>query len=117
VSCPRCGRPGLPPEQVRFRKTASRPIVRQSSIGDNPSLSIDGSLKQPAPLIRSTRDGKKKSQASSAPRLIVSSGLLASAFLLLVAYLDRSRQSMLVFGTLTIVFFLILVRMRLSGRD
>ena len=54
---------------------------------------------------------------SNAPRLIVSTGLFASAFLLLNAYLDRSRQSIALFGTLTVVFLVILLRIRMSGRE
>jgi hypothetical protein len=49
--------------------------------------------------------------------LIVSTGLFASAFLLLNAYLDRSRQSIALFGTLTVVFLVILLRIRMSGRE
>ena len=50
---------------------------------------------------------------SSASRLIVTTGLVISAFLLLMAYLDRSTSSSTsaIFGTLTALFFLLLLRM------
>jgi hypothetical protein len=43
--------------------------------------------------------------------LIVTTGLVVSAFLLLIAYLDRSPPNRVIFGTLTVVFFLLLLRM------
>jgi hypothetical protein len=49
--------------------------------------------------------------------VIVSTGLFASAFLLLIAYLDRNTQSVALFGTLSLVFLAILIRQRLVGRD
>jgi hypothetical protein len=48
---------------------------------------------------------------SSASRLIVSTGLIVSLFLLLVGYLDRSSQSSAIFGFLTVIFFLVLLRL------
>jgi hypothetical protein len=53
----------------------------------------------------------RRAPASSASRLIVSTGLIVSLFLLLVAYLDRSSQSSAIFGFLTILFFLLLLRL------
>jgi len=50
------------------------------------------------------------SNSSSASRLIVSTGLFVSALLLLVAYLDRSSHSLAIFGTLTVIFFILLLR-------
>ena len=44
-------------------------------------------------------------------RLIVSTGLFVSAILLLVAYLDRSSHSLAIFGTLTVIFLILLMRM------
>jgi hypothetical protein len=43
--------------------------------------------------------------------VIVSTGLIVSMFLLLVAYLDRSSQSSAIFGFLTVLFFLLLLRL------
>jgi hypothetical protein len=55
--------------------------------------------------------GKPRTSASSASRLIVTTGLIVSAFLLLIAYLDRSSYNSAIFGCLTVVFFLLLLRM------
>jgi hypothetical protein len=52
----------------------------------------------------------RRANSSSASRLIVSTGLFVSAFLLLVAYLDRSSHSLAIFGTLTVIFFILLLR-------
>ena len=52
-----------------------------------------------------------RSSPSSASRVIVSTGLMVSIFLLLVAYLDRSSQSSAIFGFLTVIFFLLLLRL------
>jgi hypothetical protein len=117
VSCPQCGLPGLPPAQVRSPKASRRPVARQSSLFEGAARKADGMLGEPAPPAGSPSSRKGQSQTSSAPLLIVSSGLFVSAFLLLVAYLDRSTQNMSLFGTLTIVFLVVLVRMRMSRQD
>ena len=51
------------------------------------------------------------SSSSSPTRLIVSTGLFVSAFLFLVAYIDRSSHSLAIFGTLTVIFLILLSRM------
>jgi hypothetical protein len=43
--------------------------------------------------------------------VIVSTGLVVSLFLLLVGYLDRSSQNSAIFGFLTVLFFLLLLRL------
>jgi len=43
--------------------------------------------------------------------LIAGTGLVVSAFLLLVAWLDRSLYSSVVFGTLTAIFLVALLRL------
>jgi len=53
----------------------------------------------------------RPSTSSSATRLIVSTGLFVSAILLLVAYLDRSSHSLAIFGTLTVIFLILFLRM------
>ncbi len=53
----------------------------------------------------------RQSTSSSATRLIVSTGLFVSAILLLVAYLDRSSHRLAIFGTLTVIFLILLMRM------
>jgi len=49
-----------------------------------------------------------QSSSPSASRLIISTGLFVSAFLLFMAWLDRSSHNLAIFGTLTVVFFLLL---------
>jgi hypothetical protein len=115
VRCPQCNRPGLPPERVRVVEFARRPGPPLPRPGQEPSRKIDGLLSEPAPLVRPAGLTPRSSPGSSAPRLIVSTGLFVSAFLLLNAYLDRSVQRISLFGTLTFVFLAILVRMRMAG--
>lgn len=59
---------------------------------------------------------RRWSLASSAPGLIASTGLFVLAFLMLVAYLDRSSHNLAIFGILTVIFLLVLVRLRTSSR-
>jgi hypothetical protein len=51
----------------------------------------------------------------SSSRLIVITGLIVSAFLLLINFLDRSTPNSAIFGCLTVVFFLLLLRTRGSS--
>jgi hypothetical protein len=85
--------------------------------GPQPSEKVNDLLSEPVSLVGGASAVSPPAPRSSAPRLIVSTGLFVSAFLLLNAYLDRSTQSMALFGTLTVVFLVILLRIRLSGRQ
>jgi hypothetical protein len=92
------------------------PEVRRAVKGppagsDETSRGVGGRLKGPAPVIEPLSPGPRRSAPSSATRLIVSTGLIVSLFLLLVAYLDRSSQSSAIFGFLTVLFFLLLLRL------
>jgi hypothetical protein len=65
----------------------------------------------PPPTLVSPTSFAPRQPPSSASRVIVSTGLIVSIFLLLVAYLDRSSQSSAIFGFLTVLFFLLLLRL------
>jgi hypothetical protein len=58
--------------------------------------------------------GYRPSLSASPFRPIVSTGFFVSAFLLLVAYLDRSPHGMRTFGSLTVIFFILFLRMARS---
>jgi len=111
VLCPECDRPGLPPERAVPRTASRKRMEKASPITPelSPYLSKAGGATA-TPFAPSVPLGSRSSP-SSASRVIVSTGLIVSIFLLLVAYLDRSSQSSAIFGFLTVLFFLLLLRL------
>jgi hypothetical protein len=112
VRCPKCGRPGLPPTAILLDRR-SRP-ARLDRV-NRPDKSVK-TLDPPTVLARASLPPLQRmapTPISSASRLIVTTGLVISAFLLLMAYLDRNTPSSAsaIFGCLTVVFFLLLLRM------
>lgn len=110
--CPDCGRPCLPPERLSLLQSRRQSVARQPQIPHDPVPEHAGSRKEPALMVKSWVPRAGQVTSSSALRLIIPTGLFVSAFLLLVAYLDRSSHSMAIFGTLTVVFFMLLLRIR-----
>ena len=118
VSCPSCGGAGLPPERVRIRTRERR---RHESSGQLPpeAKAIErnhGLSHEPTAWVPASPPRQPSSPASSAPRLIASTGLFVSAFLMLVAYLDRSTHNLAIFGCLTVISLLALLRIRSRSR-
>ena len=111
VRCPECGRPGLPPERLAAHAAPKRRAEPRSPINrqDATSLEEPGAMTTPSKVLSPPL--APRSSPSSASRVIVSTGLIVSIFLLLVAYLDRSSQSSAIFGFLTVIFFLLLLRL------
>ena len=109
--CPECGRAGLPPEAAVRRPAPGRRV--ETSPPAHPAASPDpgDSKASPAPLFAPSASFAPRPSPSNASRVIVSTGLVVSLFLLLVAYLDRSSQSSAIFGFLTVLFFLLLLRL------
>jgi len=66
-----------------------------------------GSLKEPAGIVKLSVPPARQLSASL---VIISTGLFVSAFLLLVAYLDHSSHSLAIFGSLTVIFFILFLR-------
>lgn len=110
ILCPECHRPGLPPpraiQRLRRRVEQKDPHLPY----DRPSPSA-GDPRREALTSRGPSLSPGRLSQSSTSRLIVLTGLVISLFLLLVAYLDRSSQSSAIFGFLTIVFFLLMLRL------
>ena len=50
-------------------------------------------------------------------RLIFLAGLVMSLFLLLIGYLDQNQRATAIFGSLAIIFFLLLLRMPTRRRN
>src|SRR5208337_1986402 len=111
VLCPDCGLPCLPPERLTLPHSRKRSVARQPQVPQDLVPEQTGSLKEPAPMVKLSVPRARQSTSSSATRLIVSTGLLVSAILLRVAYLDRSSHSLAIFGTLTVIFLILLLRM------
>jgi len=111
VLCPDCGLPCLPPERLTPPHSRKRSVARQPQVPQDLAPEQTRSLKEPAPMVKPSAPRARQSTSSSATRLIVSTGLFVSAVLLLVAYLDRSFHSLAIFGTLTVIFLILLLRM------
>jgi hypothetical protein len=111
VLCPECGRAGLPPEAaVRYPAFGHR-VEGSSPTHLTGSPNSQNSAVSPAPVPVPSATLAPRPAPSNASRVIASTGLIVSLFLLLVAYLDRSSQSSAIFGFLTVVFFLLLLRL------
>jgi hypothetical protein len=108
--CPSCGTPALPPEILlghpstrrRVREIAGEDILIIEA-DDGASPGVNGP--DPATLI-----GPPTSPVLGALRLVFVTGLVISLFLLLIAYLDENTAITSVAGSLSLVFFLLLLR-------
>jgi hypothetical protein len=105
LRCPNCGTPSLPPEIL-----LGHPQTRRQ-IGNSPET---GALEAIAEAELAPALDRVRIPATSSPtsplRLIFLTGLTLSLFLLLVAYIDQKKQTTAIFGFLSIVFFLLLLR-------
>jgi hypothetical protein len=110
--CPSCGFPSLPPE-VLF----GHPTTRRRVQGDGESVETTAAVaaEDPVESDRSPIVEPSPSTAISALRLVFITGLVISLFLLLIFYLDQRHELTGVFGTLAIIFFLLVLRG--SGRS
>ncbi len=106
LRCPACGLPSLPPEVVFGHPTTRRRVqghdeaVEAMADAAEEPIASDGS-----PIIETA-----PSTAVSALRLGFITGLVVSLFLLLIFYLDQQQQYTGIFGTLAIIFFLLVLR-------
>jgi hypothetical protein len=110
LRCPSCGMPSLPPEILLGHPTTRR---RVRDFGGDDVLIIeadDGVPPRAAPPDPATLIGPPTSPAISALRLVFLTGLVISLFLLLIAYLDENTQISSIAGSLSIIFFLLLLR-------
>jgi hypothetical protein len=109
--CPRCGLPSLPPEPLQRSPRKRRRPAKQKAVGAVSAAPGPSRPEKTATVTAPRAPGADRAASSSASRLIVSTGLVVSLCLLLVGYLDRSSQNSAIFGFLTIVFFLLLLRL------
>jgi hypothetical protein len=111
LRCPICGTPALPPEILLGHPTTRR-RVRETGEGDAATAAIDAdappdaSAPDPSALV-----GSPASTLVSALRMIFLTGLVMSLFLLLIAYLDQNQRATGIFGSLSVIFLVLLLRM------
>ncbi|MGO9599500.1 MAG: hypothetical protein ACLP7Q_16045 [Isosphaeraceae bacterium] len=123
VRCPRCGQPGLPPKGLQHALVSKHTIgsvdrAASGTEGRSPVAIASAPViapgagsrpEEPSWTPRPAGDGLRSRSSSSAWLLIAGTGLVVSAFLLLVAWLDRSLYSSVVFGSLTAIFLVALL--------
>ena len=116
LRCPGCGTPSLPPEILLGHPTTRRRVVQRGGedaevlvIGDD-EAQIDPAADRP-PLIEAP-----PSPLLSVLSMVFLTGLVMSLFILLIAYLDENQTLTAVFGFLSFVFFILLLRVPSRAR-
>jgi hypothetical protein len=105
--CPTCGLASLPPEPTGLR-SAPKPRARSKGsddilvIADPPETLADAEPAAPVFAGRPSHVGPA--------RLVFRTGLLVSLGLMLIFYLDHNTLNAAIFGCLSVVFFLLLLR-------
>jgi hypothetical protein len=106
--CPACGLPSLPPEML-FGHPSTRRLV--SGHDEGPAILNEISLPEDSvALDRSRLLAASPSRGLGAFRVVVAVLLVVSLFLLLLFYLDQNQQLTGIFGALSFIFFLLLLR-------
>jgi hypothetical protein len=105
--CPACGHPSLPPEVLFGHPTTRRRVQGGEEILETPDSVAPEESNGPEkpPIIESS-----PSAGLGPLRLTFIAGLVISLFLLLVFYLDQKQELIGIFGTLAIIFFLLVLR-------
>src|SRR6185437_13078281 len=111
VRCPACGTPALPPEIMLGHPNTQRRVREMD--GDDGAVLVIGadSQDEAAPQDASALIATPTSTLVSVLRMIFLTGLVMSLFLLLIAYLDQNQRAAGIFGSLSVIFFLLLLRM------
>jgi hypothetical protein len=107
--CAHCGLPFLPPARLSARRLQKHPVAHEPEITRELAVEQAATSKEFATIARAAVPHAGRLASSSAPRLIIPTGLFVSALLLLVAYLDRSSHRMAIFGSSTVIFFVLQV--------
>jgi hypothetical protein len=115
LRCPACSRPSLPPSPVTLPHLR-RAQVRTSRPPDLLFISESGSRT----ITADTEDNEPELPLPtrfSPARLVLTTGLALSLFMGLVAYLDSNTVNMAIFGFLSLIFFVMLLRNRTRRRS
>ena len=104
--CPACGVPSLPPEFLLGHPLTRRRVPDPEADSD---LMVMAASSASSPAVdRTERAGS--SSPTSPVRLIFMTGFILSLFLLLIGFLEQNQQTTVIFGFLSIAFFLLLIR-------
>jgi hypothetical protein len=110
VLCPECAKPGLPPARLGRQRQPQRPALPAISVSPRAAGVLDPISAEDHPAEFAVGSEPLPARpVSSAPRLIVRTGLVVSLVLLLFAYLERSTPNAAVFGFLSVVFLVLLI--------
>ncbi|MGP0063034.1 MAG: hypothetical protein ACLQGP_05450 [Isosphaeraceae bacterium] len=114
--CPACGLPSLPPELLFGHPTTRR---RVQGGDDEPEISDEMTMGEDSiPWGRSKMVEPQPSSAFGPARVILVILFVVSLFLLLLFYLDQNQQLTGIFGGVSFVLFLLLLRSpRRRSRD
>lgn len=109
--CAACGQPGLPPkaDSLLRRKYA---LELERGATDEPEPGIDAALvSQNGPNPESILQTQPEpSPIIGTARLIFKTGFVLSLALVLISYLDQKSTTTVIFATLAVIFFLLLLR-------
>ncbi len=111
LKCPACGMPALPPEFL-LGHPAVRRRVREAPVGE-PVIVINGDEAPDGPPKPAAVPAiaEPPSTLVNTLRLVFITGLVTSLFLLLIAFVDENRRASYIFGGLSVVFLLLLLRL------
>jgi hypothetical protein len=106
LRCPACGCPSLPPQPVMLR-IGPRPKARPSRPPEVLFISESGSQ-----IIQELPEDQSRAVSThfSPARLVLTTGLALCLFMAFVAFLDNRTINTAIFGFLSIVFFVMLLR-------
>ena len=105
--CPTCGLACLPPDPTGLR--SARQSWARSNVADDILVISDAPEKLTNAEPVAPAFGGRPSHIGPA-RLVFRTGLLVSLGLMLIFYLDRNTMNAVIFGCLSVAFFLLLLR-------
>jgi hypothetical protein len=106
MRCPACGRPSLPPAPAA---PPTPPLFNHRPSGPAEVLFISESGSRPLKQVALEPTDDRPSRFTPG-RLMITTGLAFSLFMALLAYLDKKSMNLALFGVMSIVFFVILLR-------
>jgi hypothetical protein len=107
--CPACGLPSLPPQRARSPERG-RYGVGSTADDQGDILVITDSPENRADADALVAPDNDRSSHVSAARLVFRTGLLVSAGLAFIFFLDRKTTNTIIFASLAVGFFLLLIR-------
>jgi hypothetical protein len=109
LKCPVCDTPALPPEFL-LGHPAVRRRVRAAALERGVIVIGDETPDGATPAATSPAAEAAPSTLVNTLRLVFITGLVTSLFLLLIAFVDQNTRASYIFGALSAVFFLLLLR-------